>query len=906
MELNILYPKGSVWRKWDLHIHSDSGSQEQIFEKILKEEISVFSITDHCCVNRIDNYLELVKKKQKENKEIHFLPGVELRTDKGNKSVHIIGIFPLGDLTGNEINSDYLKQNLLSKIDCSDSDIKNAGKEVLGEGKNEQQYLKREYTEISVSFEKAAKQIRKLGGIVIVHGGTKSSGIETEMDHSDSGKEHEILNSLGHTKRKLMKENISVCELPNWNASNLKERDFYLKTFNKPSIVCSDSHNLSVIGTKFTWIKADPTFEGLKQLIYEPESGERVWIGPVKPDKKDDYKIIKKIKFKDTNDFPEEIEFNDNLGSIIGSRSSGKSALLAYVAHSIDKELTEKMIDGPGEGKKYHWDNINLEYFIEWKNGKSNSESPGKIVYIPQNYLFEKSKDADEIKEKIEPVLFKILPDFAIKYKQTENNINTHNQQIFEKIESWFELSGLIRSLESKLKDLGDKKSIEKEKQEIESKIEKLKRKYQLSETDIKKYQTIRAEISTHINRIKQINTELSQISNASEEQSYFSVLRLNLFPVLESLPKKLQDKIRIKLQKREKDILVEINKQVIGYKSSIEKEKLALEKNIQKVKTENNELIEKYQKNIELEELVKKLNEYNEIIKEILNTTSDKKETQDKLQKCERNIKSVIDQRKSLIEQLRIEIDRSDQRMLESIKFGLEYDYDEKLETVTQKINVRDKTEFVEKNILNINEIREKPAEFLLAVYSGKQKINIGNDKKEVAQEVLSLTEKILFTAEMENDKIGGFFKSTMTPGKRALFALKLILAESEDTWPLLIDQPEDDLDSRSIHGDIVPFLKKKKKERQIIMVSHNANLVIGADSEQIIVANRNGDDRKNADGKQFNYLTGSIENTKEKDKKHKDTLRAQGIREHACEILEGGRIAFEQRRNKYNITKL
>jgi predicted ATP-dependent endonuclease of OLD family len=157
-----------------------------------------------------------------------------------------------------------------------------------------------------------------------------------------------------------------------------------------------------------------------------------------------------------------------------------------------------------------------------------------------------------------------------------------------------------------------------------------------------------------------------------------------------------------------------------------------------------------------------------------------------------------------------------------------------------------------------------------------------------------------------MENDKIGGFYKSTMTPGKRALFALKLILAESEDTWPLLIDQPEDDLDSRSIHGDIVPFLKKKKKERQIIMVSHNANLVISADSEQIIVANRNGDDRKNADGKQFNYLTGSIENTKEKDKKHKDTLKAQGIREHACEILEGGRIAFEQRRNKYNIIKL
>ena len=154
-----------------------------------------------------------------------------------------------------------------------------------------------------------------------------------------------------------------------------------------------------------------------------------------------------------------------------------------------------------------------------------------------------------------------------------------------------------------------------------------------------------------------------------------------------------------------------------------------------------------------------------------------------------------------------------------------------------------------------------------------------------------------------MEGDKIGGFSESTMTDGKRALFALKLILAESEDTWPLLIDQPEDDLDSRSIYDDVVPFLKKKKKERQIIMVSHNANLVIGADSEQVIVANRNGTDRKNTDGKQFNYLTGSLEFSKIKDNDCEDTLLSQGIREHACEILDGGKEAFEKRKKKYNI---
>jgi len=219
------------------------------------------------------------------------------------------------------------------------------------------------------------------------------------------------------------------------------------------------------------------------------------------------------------------------------------------------------------------------------------------------------------------------------------------------------------------------------------------------------------------------------------------------------------------------------------------------------------------------------------------------------------------------------------------------------------KKINIKEKSNFIISGYLNIDKIREKPGEFLSDLYSGVQKIIKGNEKKQVAQDILMLTEKILFNAEMEGDKIGGFSEPTMTPGKRALFLLRLILFESEDTWPLLIDQPEDDLDSRSIYDDIVPFLKKKKKKRQIIMVSHNANLVIGSDSEQVIIANRHGTDRKNEDGRQFNYLTGSLEYSKAKDNDCNDTLKSQGVCEHSCDILDGGKIAFEQRKNKYNI---
>jgi hypothetical protein len=70
-----------------------------------------------------------------------------------------------------------------------------------------------------------------------------------------------------------------------------------------------------------------------------------------------------------------------------------------------------------------------------------------------------------------------------------------------------------------------------------------------------------------------------------------------------------------------------------------------------------------------------------------------------------------------------------------------------------------------------------------------------------------------------------------------------------------------------------------------------------------KLLLRIRNGSESPNQDGKQFNYLTGGIEYTKEMDKSIKDTLRSQGIREHDCLILVGGKDAFEHRRNKYNI---
>lgn len=191
---------------------------------------------------------------------------------------------------------------------------------------------------------------------------------------------------------------------------------------------------------------------------------------------------------------------------------------------------------------------------------------------------------------------------------------------------------------------------------------------------------------------------------------------------------------------------------------------------------------------------------------------------------------------------------------------------------------------------------------QFLKDMWTGKQKVRQGIAATDLTETVLSESMEIRFAAELDGDRIGGFTRPTMTPGKQALFALTLILNESEDAWPLLIDQPEDDLDSRSIYDTIVPYLVERKKERQIIMVSHNANLVIGADSECVIVANRHGDDRKNKNGQTFAYLSGPLEHSQPK-KAGRYTLHEQGIREHACEILDGGQEAFQKRQDRYKL---
>ncbi|MNI39580.1 hypothetical protein D3C73_937670 [compost metagenome] len=120
------------------------------------------------------------------------------------------------------------------------------------------------------------------------------------------------------------------------------------------------------------------------------------------------------------------------------------------------------------------------------------------------------------------------------------------------------------------------------------------------------------------------------------------------------------------------------------------------------------------------------------------------------------------------------------------------------------------------------------------------------------------------------------------LSPGEKGGLLLIFYLVLDKDNKPLIIDQPEDNLDNQSVAEILVPYIKRAKKFRQIIMVTHNPNLAIVSDAEQIIYMNI---DKENDHSISFD--AGSIED--------------KTINNHIVNILEGKMKAFDNRRVKY-----
>lgn len=120
------------------------------------------------------------------------------------------------------------------------------------------------------------------------------------------------------------------------------------------------------------------------------------------------------------------------------------------------------------------------------------------------------------------------------------------------------------------------------------------------------------------------------------------------------------------------------------------------------------------------------------------------------------------------------------------------------------------------------------------------------------------------------------------LSPGEKGALLLIFYLLLDNNDIPLIIDQPEDNLDNNSVANVLVPFIKKAKTKRQIILVTHNPNLAVVADAEQVIYVDL---DKENQNT--FSFKSGSIENPV--------------INECIVKVLEGAMPAFNKRKQKY-----
>ena len=126
------------------------------------------------------------------------------------------------------------------------------------------------------------------------------------------------------------------------------------------------------------------------------------------------------------------------------------------------------------------------------------------------------------------------------------------------------------------------------------------------------------------------------------------------------------------------------------------------------------------------------------------------------------------------------------------------------------------------------------------------------------------------------------------LSPGTRGIVLLLLYLAlDDADDRPLIIDQPEENLDPKSIFDELVGLFQAAKNKRQVIIVTHNANLVVNADADQIIIANVGP--HPTGALPPITYVSGG--------------LHEASIRRSVCDILEGGEKAFIERARRLRV---
>lgn len=857
--------RGSEWRIWDLHFHTpssydykDNSVKNQDIINILSENnVSVVAITDHHVIDieRIQDLQRLGKEKN-----IVVLPGIEFCSELGgSEAIHFIGIFP----ETTNLNTTWTK--IQGQCNLTPEEIDSKGQE-----------------RIVCSFEKTSSLIIELGGLVTIHAGKKSNSIEGIKNNLLV--KQEFKQQLLSTYHPLLE--VGKIE----DVESYKSHVFPNIQFSLPIIMCSDNHNIREYTTKEKlWIKAATTFEGLKQILFEPE--DRVRIQTTKPDEKNIYQVIDSITLDENEFWHGNIFLNPNLNTIVGGRSTGKSSLLkAIAAKHGNKEVEEN------DFIRQHLNGIS----IRWQDG--NDQLGREIEYFRQSYMHDIAFDSEKTNRIVDNIIKD--KDEAGLLKAYNEHLAEISKKISEDVFSVFQMQNDIVSVTKSLSEKGNKDGVVKQLNLLKSKAADLQKGSELSPEERMSFDAYLHQIQEKKKQIAEADNDLGLLNKMKNvtpfEPTFKDKWQFNQlsFPLNQYDIDRLYDDLKVKTETEWGNIV-----QQFIEKTSKAKEQISTD--IQTIMA-----YDVYKKGIQSFEGNKELKDINgKIIEEEKNL-----EIINGLQSRLEHIRKL---RNSLIQKI-IDAHCSYKMMAREICNTLEISYDGLDISVSLTFHKKELQEFLESRLNLRGNERQEYLKTLLNRYDDDNKscsidflknLFLENILLKNGYEALNVAIEFFtrnwYSLDYSLTYQGDAFVN-MSEGKQAFVILKLLLDFSDKKCPILIDQPEDSLDNRAIYHELVAYIKRKKKERQIILVTHNSNVVVSADAENVIVANQEGADTPNLGGLKFQYINGALEDTKQRDENAEYILSSQGIREHICDILEGGRIAFEKREQKYGFRSI
>lgn len=903
--------RGSEWRKWDLHIHTPGtakndhyGNSDEVWERYIdaleKSDVTVFGITDYFSIS---NYIKVQEyQKQGRLKGKFLLPNVEMRiypvTDK-SKLINIHAIFdPFLDVA--DIEREFFRQLQFTYNDasysCIDNDLAKLGR-IVENNPNlaDDVAIKKGIDAFAVSYEALKKVIDKAffkGHVIIALSNGSKDGVTSILNQE--GNMQPLRKEITRMSDIILSGNPGDVEYFSGAKTSVEE---VVSTYGslKPCIIGSDAHSLDKVGVfpndRITWIKADPTFEGLKQILFEPK--ERVRISDAMPDFKYDYNIIDHVVLNTAGVWNQTIPLNQNLNTIIGGRSTGKSTLLASMAAKFQKIKNDENYDFI----KGLSDNVH----VFWRDGLEADNK--EIEYFTQNEIANIISRRDSDKLFLE--ILTSLPNMREAYEKFKADEAAKFASIQAKVSLFFEKRRQYNEKNAYVKTLGDKEGIKREIEKFAKERDTIQRNLTDKKELLERFQIAAKELADLRTKEVVMRQDLEILNLLSSS----NLLSINPSVSWLGLTEDISQKVSEEIQK----VLAQSNSHLQDFvKDLISKEDNAFKALAREINEKQNASDYQEGKKIfdENKNLSHVMEQISNLSKQILLINKESQILEELSKECKTIASdllnehlSYLDMMNSIASVLRIQHDN----ITLSAGYELKKDLEEKL---NECISLRSAS--MNALIVNVifqyqkktkDSIKECLKDLLNKALRGEITFKNGYDVQSFISMILSGNWfSLQYSVDYEGDNL-----SDMSPGKRSFVVLKLLLDFSDKKCPILIDQPEDNLDNRAIYNELVKYIREKKKERQIILVTHNPNIVVGADSEEVIVANQNGKNAPNDRGIKFQYVHGSLENTSARiTDDNEPILYRCGIREHVCDILEGGENAFRDRENKYGFFKI